>query len=263
MDLKASGRVSIGAIVSRTFELVGREWRSLGVLSVLFVLAPSEIGILWNYAVFHTIYGSVRYGGNLVTVLGYLARIACLGFGYAAAIALLLAHIDGYPTSVRTLLAKAGRSLPVSLTALAVSNAPLIYAVAIGAPRTFASYLLLILSGSVTAMAWSTFLGAALPVAVDDGVGLVPAIARAARLSRGQRWRLAAIALAFQAVFLIGEEMSRLVGGWLLGYGAVQVEYAWLAVVYIPVFAMSVAIYRELSRVHGGISVSEASRIFD
>ena len=262
-DFGPVGRISFADVFARSFRLVRREWRALCLLSVLFVWAPSEVVAVLSAAAARAGGSPLLFGAGVIGPVGYFAIVLCLGVGTGGSVAILLDRIDGVRPSMRRALGRAARAMLVGAATVALANAPILFFVVRGMPQSYGAYVLLLVADNVAVMIWSIFLGATLPIALDERWGLLRSIGHAARLSRGQRLRLLPITLCCQLVFVIGQEATVILGTAELGDGAIHLEYAWVALSYLPIFAISAVIYRELWRASGGVSAAEAAAVFD
>ena len=256
-------QIRLSNILSHAFELIGLEWRRLAVIALLFAWAPAEIVSFFQT---HSAANAevAAFGGSMtVNTLAQLARFVSIGYGSAVAIATLLHRVDGERSTIRVNLKEGLRALPIAVATLILANGPGFYALLNGMPKTYGSYWLFTLLNNISVLIWGVVFGSTLALVLDQNLRTFPAVVGAMQLSRGHRWRLAAIGLAVQTVFVLGQESVSFLGTIFLDYRDTHIQYAWLFLTGISGYAINVSIYKELSNIKNGPTASEISNIFD
>lgn len=258
-DFATVGRIEFGPIISLSFRLLRLEWRRLALLSVLFLWAP--------YEVYARIYAAAGQGGaaiplKYVSLVGDLALIGSYNIGVAIALRMLLNRLDGPSAGARRPLLGAVGAFPVGVVLSIVGNLPNLAAIFAGTPTQWGDYIALIAVNSVVLFGVNLMVGVAMPVALQERKGPGRAIARAAELSQGSRWRLAPILFAFQAGFVVGYVLLVAFGAAWAREVAAQLAYVWIAVASLPAVAATAVIYRELRRIRDGLTNEELTGIF-
>jgi hypothetical protein len=258
MSAAGNSHFDVGRVVSRTFSVIGRNWLTFLLLSVLSVI-PLQ---LWTY--FFT-QGAAAGGpaymlspGFVLSAIGGWIVTIVLGFVLQAALTYgTIMDLNGQRASL-------GEALGVGLRAFL----PIL---AIGVLYTFGvmvGFLLLIVPGLMLFAAWAVVV----PVRIAENAGIVQSFSRSGELTRGHRWAIFGMFIVFGVAVFILDMVTRPVFGlavtantaaaavpplYLVLTGAVRVVTAAVSA------AGTACIYYELRTAKEGIGPQQLASVFE
>jgi hypothetical protein len=254
-------RFDIGRVVIRTFQTVGRNWTTFGLLA-LIATAPSYAVTGLRLALGMPIQGAqaLAFSGPsfIVSLLGILAAFLAASGLQAALMHGVIADLNGRKPSFAECL-RTGLRFLLPLFALNLL---------IGLGTGLAT-LLLIVPGVMFGLAWLV----AGPVLVAERTGVSASFSRSATLTRGHRWMLFGLLLIYvMAVWILAAAMFALTGGFAaLAEQAsgvmnwpLMIANAILGLVLSVVGAAGLAsIYVELRSMKEGVGPEQLASVFD
>jgi len=256
-----AARVSVLRGVGAGFALLRRRPLTAVVLAVLFGYAPSLVTL----AAIHHFMGA---GGGLGRSIGGAMRrfavtealaLAVSGFGYLLQGAMAIVAEDE-ASSERTSLGE--------VLARLTGRAPTLYGLGvIISAAVAAGSLALIVPGVLVQLAWNV----AAPVAALEGRGVLASLDRSAKLTRGHRWALFGLLVAFGLTAGTADGVARLAAGGsffrvsatdppLLTYFAAPAVGGLGAAILAAVVAAG---YLGLATVTGGVAAGRVAATFD
>lgn len=251
-----TGKLDIGRVIQETFAVLGRNFVTFLVLSVLLTGIPTAI-----------LYG---VQGNLVTNgltagLGTRVFSSFLGAVVAGLCGLILQGtiIYGTVSDLNGRRVSVADSLRVGLYAfLPMLLIGIMMALAIGV-----GLFLLIVPGVMLAIAWCV----AIPAYVVERPRIMDVFGRSAELTRGNRWRIFGLVLIWVIAMLIVEMVFAVIGG-LSSLATVGGFPLLTRLVVLPLIQVIngligatgvAALYVELRQIRDGVGPAGLAAIFD
>ncbi len=250
----SGAQFDFGRVVSRTFNLIGRNFVPFFVLSLIFVGAPAAIVMLIQPSL-------VQPDPGAAGLVGALAAIVSAVAGLVLQAALTRASVDDLSGKGVSLGAAVSTGLAVLL--------PLIGLGIMMALGIMAGLLLLVIPGIYLALRWAV----AAPVLVVEKVGVFASMGRSSTLTQNHRWAILGLVVLYVIMLLvlytiIGLAIPGMVGAMsglspegpslvaLIVMVALQVLTSMVATVG------GAAIYFELRQIKEGVGVSELAQVF-
>jgi hypothetical protein len=247
------GAIDIGHVIQTLFAVLGRNFTTFFVLSLLLSGLPSAVvGLLQTElrdsgAV--TVFNTWTLLGVLVAIVSAMVLQGTLVFG-------TVSDLNGKRPAI-------SQSLAVGLRAFL----PLIGIAILGGLGVIVGFVLLIVPGIVLMVVWSVVA----PAYVAESRGVLEAFSRSVELTRGNRWRIFALGLIYFVAIIL---MSLVIGalGGVVTVAAREAGPLVTAVVVNPLYnALSAMIgatgaavlYVELRRAKEGLGVDALAAIFD
>ena len=247
-------RLDIGSVISRTFGIIGRNLAAIAVVALTVALLAYVIEFGMEYSLARLFPGALSLQADQVlgAVIGFILRQITVGGITQIAIGDLTERRTGPGTAL-----KAGLRLLLPLAGLSITFA-------LGVSLATA---LLFIPGVIVLLRWSI----STPARVVEGPGIGRALSHSAELTRGNRWRLLWLTLAFFAVsaaltlaftYLAGvlaAEASRALRLAIVG-GAGTIASA----ISTSISATGLAVcYIELRRMHDGSTFRDMASVFE
>lgn len=186
-------KLDIGQVISGTFQVIGRNLATFGILG--FLLAGLPAGIV-AFLQTHWLRTTDFESGGLFVSAGYVSNLGFSGLVALITTAILqgalifatVQDMNGQKPDVGEALATGLRNfLPLLIVSILFG-----LAVAFG-------LVLLIVPGIMVACAWCV----ATPALVADRTGIFGAFSRAADLTRGNRWRIFGLAVVLWIIVVV------------------------------------------------------------
>lgn len=194
----ATSRLDIGAVFTRTFQVVGSAFPTLALLALLFAVLPQAA---FGYLTLSLTDANSADPFQMLPLLaiGAPALLITAALFQAAVIRTTALSLDGRAPSFGAAVATAiGHLLPIIGISIVVGLAFML------------GFLLLIIPGVFLAIIWSVVI----PVRVVEGKGVFASMERSRELTKGSRWMILLIGIIFfVAAWILGA-----IGG-ALGYG--------------------------------------------
>jgi len=191
-----SGKLDIGQVIQGTFQVIGRNIATFGLLSLILSGIPTAIIAYFQASSLSAATGGLNLGAGYFQALAFsgLAALITSAILQGALVYGTVQDLNGKRPSIADCLATGLRAfLPlIGLTIL------LIVAIMFG-------MVLLIVPGIMMACAWCV----AVPALVADRTGVFGAFSRSAELTRGNRWRIFAL---FVVVWVIAIVIGAVIG---------------------------------------------------
>jgi MFS family permease len=183
-----AGKVDIGRVIGDTFKVLGRNFVTFFLLSLILVGLPTG-ALAYVQGLF---IGSdlTEFSTDLVlwSLLGALVTLTTTAILQGSLIYATVQDMNGAKPSVGDSLATGLRSfLPLILVSI-------LFAIALTV-----GFILLIVPGVMLVVAWSV----ALPALVADRTGIFGSFGRSAELTRGNRWRIFGLLLISWIAFVV------------------------------------------------------------
>jgi hypothetical protein len=258
MSTTDSASFDIGRVVSRTFSVIGRNWITFLVLSVLAVVPQS----VWS---FYTTRGALDGGAAfalsgsfwLFTFVGWLVTIVATFVLQASLTYGTIMDLNGQRASL-------GESLAVGLRAfLPLFAIGILYTLGIGL-----GFVLLLVPGLMLITIWAVVV----PARIAENTGVMQSFSRSQELTRGYRWPIFGIFVVFYVIIVIVEFVTRpLFGLGMLSQAsalaAVPLYFVLTGVIHVFTSVIASAgvacIYYELRTVKEGIGPQQLAAVFE
>lgn len=169
------GRFEIGRVISRTFEVIGRNFGAFALLALLLGGLPSLLMTLSQLSLAGAETALFNPATAGLFILGVLVMLACAFTLQAAIVHATVADLNGRRVVV-------GESLMVGLR----NVLPLIGLAILTGLGVGLGFLLLIVPGIILAVMWSV----AVPAKIVERIGVMQAFSRSNDLTRGRRWAI-------------------------------------------------------------------------
>lgn len=250
----ASDKLEIGRVIQQTFEVLGRNFVTFLVLSVILTGIPTLIAGLLQMQANET--DSATLWAWFVTT-GLISGVAALvlqgALTYGA-----IHYLNDRRVNVTESITIGLRSfLPLFAVGLLYG-----LAVALGS-------LLLLVPGIMIAVAWCV----AVPVLIAERKPIMDTFGRSAELTRGNRWRIFGLFLIYVVAYvIIGAVIAALSGAWQLvegdrdmatGPGEIAVNTVTNVISSLIGATGGAVLYTELRRVREGATPNALAAIFD
>jgi hypothetical protein len=248
-----TGKLDIGRVIRRTFEVLGRNAALYFGLAFLFGAVPGVISGLLTV-------DRITAGGVIFTSPLYYVQIVVLlffsSFVAATAYDLALADLRGTPRSIGEAIRN---GLKLFLPLFAVNL--LLYL------ACFVGFLLLVVPGFMILTAWCV----AGPALIDERTGITQSFGRSGQLTRNNRWRIFGLmVLVIVAAMIIEGVVAAL--GFATGFGAGALLFsvprmigtAIINTLFTAVSLVGLAVlYAELRDLKQGVGAESLSEVFD
>ncbi|NEX91597.1 hypothetical protein [Caulobacter sp. 17J65-9] len=251
------GRFDMGRVVQRTFGVLGRNAQTFGALAVLLSGLP-QVLLYWGAGSMglSAASGAPNFASFPLMALGGLAMFVGTFVLQAALTHGTVADLNGKRVTFGSALSTGGRfMLPLLGLGILMGLAFMV------------GYLLLIVPGIMLSVAWAV----AAPVLVVEQRGVTETFGRSADLTRGNRWAIFGLGVAYLVVtWLVGAMLGGVAGvigmiggptgqvlGSALGQGVASVFTSLVGTAGIA------AIYYELRSAKEGVGVEALASVFD
>jgi hypothetical protein len=288
----ASGRPEkfrIGQVFSNTFSVIGRSFGPLAAIIGLFSAAPTLIYNFWNLtqlARMREAVGASAFERPDMARLAAVSAIAGLMFlvlsflAQAALVRLTVDDLNGRRPAVgdcvqialRRFFPMLGIGVIVFLALILAAIVMSVVASLLAFGGLFVGGLIGVAVAFIPAAMWLISISVAIPVAVQERLGVFGSISRSRALTKGSRWPifglLLVIAIAaglLQAAFSLLFRFALATAGGLSGTGIFvgAVGGSLLSSIFSAVISVAIAvIYVELRQVKEGANVDELAEIF-
>jgi hypothetical protein len=257
-DSHTPAPLRIGAVISQTFQVLGRNFLTFFVLAVLFSGVPTAI---IGYIQAQTVSEAFRSGSislNPWTYVGAFLSYMLILILQGSLIRGAVSQLNGQKASLSDMLQTGLRNfLPLLGLGLLAGLA-------------FAcGFILLIVPGVMLALAWCVIA----PAYVAEPLKFFDAFGRSAQLTRGNRWRILLLFVVIFAIFLLismtlgaifGVSMMATVGS----SSAIFVQSVVISPIVNTFNALigavgSAVLYIELRRAREGVGVDALASVFD
>lgn len=247
---RSPNRLEIGRTFARTFQVIGRNWAVLALISLCLAVPPiilTQCAHIWLGSPATPI---ARLGQTLL--LDSVWPIAATAPFYAAVNLLTARELEHERRDLGRLLV---RTLVVSPVVIVTYVADLL--------GVTAGLALLAIPGILLMLAWYV----ALPAATLEGCGPFKALARSAALTRGSRWAIFAVLL----IAGIPGGLITLLGAHFLKGAGPDGFHTWPVTEFKAALAffaypfggvLTTAVYFELRRLHEGALQGELAEVF-
>ncbi|WP_217570177.1 hypothetical protein [Mesorhizobium sp. GbtcB19] len=288
----ASGRPEkfrIGRVFSNTFSVISRSFGPLAAIVGLFSAAPTLIYNFWNLtqlARMREAAGASAFERPDMARLAAVSAIAGLVFlvlgllAQAALVRLTVEDMNGSRPAVGDCIQIAlRRFFPMLGIGFIVFLALILAGIVIGIVASifafggaFVGALIGIAVAAIPAAMWFISISVAIPVAVQERLGVFGSISRSRALTKGSRWPIFGLLLVIgiaagllQAAFSLLFRFALATASGLSGTGIFvgAVGGSLLSSIFSAVISVAIAvIYVELRQVREGASVDELAEIF-
>ena len=250
-------RFDMGRVIARAGGALGRNIGLFAMLGILLVFIPSIVQSVLT--------AGARGGSPLallpITLLSVIVSLACTYLMQAAVTHVAVRDLQGEATSFGGALGH-GAAMILPLIGLAII-------VGIG---VMIGFMLLIVPGVILAIMWTV----AVPVLVEERPGVFASLSRSSELTKGSRWSIFLMFLAFVVFAMLIFGFGAVAGGVFnnpaalaaaangaSGLGGLQIVMALLnTVLFVAVAAFVAAIYVELRFIREGAGGRSLSEIF-
>jgi hypothetical protein len=166
------GRFEIGRVISRTFEVIGRNFRVFALLALLLGGLPS---LLMTLAQLYFADAATGFHPTIIGlwIVGILVLLIAAFILQAAIVHATVADLNGRRVAV-------GESLMVGLR----NCLPLIGLAILTGLGLALGFMLLVVPGIILSVMWSV----AVPAKIVERTGVIQAFSRSIDLTRGRRW---------------------------------------------------------------------------
>lgn len=249
-----AGKIDIARVIQQTFAVLGRNFVTYLVLTLLLYGVPAAIVSYFQY---QSLQAGQLFG--MSTIFTWLVTVVASAILQGTLIYATVQDLNDRKPSVGDSLATGLRSfLPIVVVGILFFFAFLLGCIALVVP------------GIMLACAWIV----AVPAVVADRTGIMGAFGRSAELTRGNRWRIFALLLIWVVLVAVVSNLVNAFGGGPQMVGAdltslrVSPLYMVLSLVYGLAASMiastAVAVlYVELRTAREGIGPSGLAAIFD
>jgi hypothetical protein len=241
-------KIDVGRTLQRGFETIGRH---VLVYSGLAILLGGLPGFLTNYAQLHSDAASDMTFTSLYPLGGILIGWLCGSLLQATLVRSAILDLSGRPADI-------GGSLVVALQLIL----PMIGLTILSTILTGIGFILLIVPGVIAYI----MLSVAVPVLVEERLGVIGSMSRSAELTEGSRWRIFGLLAIFLLFYLAA---AALFGGVAYFVGADTIAGQAIvngglgSVVALMLAAMLASLYVELRTVKEGATTEGLAAIFD
>lgn len=241
---EAAPDVRIGSVINLALGALGRHFLLFLGLTVLLFAVPlflvgATIGIVG-------LNGAAGLSWALLPI--WLVMLVASALLQASLVRATILHLDGQPVSFGAVTAVGFSMLP-RLIGLSII-------VGLGSAL---GMLLLIVPGVILYLMWSV----AIPVAVQEGLGIGDSLRRSRELTAGVRWRIFGLYLVLGIGLIVLMMLAGAVLGAIFGPGAAGVITNLLSLLFAPLSAAVVAaLYVELRRTREGVDVDQLAEVF-
>ncbi|MGA0606527.1 hypothetical protein ACO2Q0_11045 [Phenylobacterium sp. VNQ135] len=258
-----TGKIDIGRVIGDTFKVLGRNFVTFFVLSLVLTGLPTGVFTALQGALYQPAEG-VTFDPDMIlwSMLGGLVTLATTGILQGSLIYATVQDMNGAKPSI-------GESLATGLR----NFLPLIVVSILAALGMVLGFMLLIVPGVMLLVAWSVVL----PALIADRTGIFGAFGRSAELTRGNRWRIFGLLLiTWIAAMLFGLIFGAIAGVNLLtaGTDADAIQRAAFSPLNIAINVLSqtltymvtstgiAVLYVELRKARDGLGPQWLSEIF-
>ncbi|TPK92948.1 MULTISPECIES: hypothetical protein [unclassified Mesorhizobium] len=282
-------KFSIGRVFSNTFAVIGRSFGPLAVIVGLFSALPTFIYNLWNLtqlARIRQLESASTFESEDMARFAAASVIAGLVFlvlsflAQAALVRLTVDNLNGRRPAVGDCIQVAlRRFFPMLGIGFIVFVALVLAAVAMGVVASilafgglFIGWPIGVAVAFIPAAMWLISISVAIPVAVQERLGVLGSISRSRALTKGSRWPIFGLLLIIgiaagllQAAFSLLFRFALASASGLSGSGIIvgSVGSSLLSTVFSAVISVAIAvIYVELRQVKEGASIGELAEIF-
>jgi len=249
----ANDRFDMGRVVNRTFGVIGRNFAVFALLSLIVAGIPAALVNYFTEARAAGVTYDARLGSGIAGLISFLASCVL----QASLIHGTVSDLNGRRAVFGDCLATGMRFL------LPVVGVSILTGLGVGA-----GLLLLIVPGVIMALAWCVNI----PVVVVERTGITSTFARSANLTRGCRWPILGLVVAYGLVAwvidVVGVVAAR--GFGVAGLTAVGFNPAeWIVLTAVQVAQALVgaagiaSIYYELRSNREGVSAQQLASVFD
>lgn len=259
MDGATRARFELGRVVSQTFGVIGRNAPGFLMLSAVLVAAPTlAVGLVQMSMAQPGLAGAPNMtpSGILVGLVGVVVQLMGASLLQVALVQATVTDLNGGKVSPRAGLELAARLL-LPIIGLSVV---MYFGIVIGA-------MLLLVPGVILAVMWAV----AVPAMVVEKRGVFESLQRSRDLTRGSRWAIFFLALAYFIVFMT---LSMTIGGFSMAAGgaagpnaAPVVVLALTTLVTLVGSIVSAAgvavIYSDLRSAKEGVRPDQLAALFD
>ena len=251
-----SGRFDIGRVVRLTFSVIGA---NLGVFAGLGVILAGIPYLALIALVYLGVFVGFKPVWPLSLLVGFAAAIGAIAIYFilqGSIIFGVVAHLNSRKATLGECLAKGAQHwFPLLLMSIVV-----------GIAEVF-GFALLVVPGIMLAMAWFV----AVPVQVIESRDVMQSLSRSADLTRGRRWSIFGLAVAYVVANIIVQKLlETLFGGvasapggaavgWISSILSVLISFAG----FVIVSAGAGVVYYELRSTREGVSVEALASVFD
>lgn len=246
------GAIEIGGVIQDTFRIIGRNFVSFLLLSLLLTALPAAV-----FGYFNLQMATDDMSGSAVAMLlagGLIAMVA--------GVVLQGTIVHGTVMDMNGRKAAISESLAVGLrNFLALIAIAILLAIAVTL-----GFILLIVPGVIMALAWSVVV----PAYIAERIGIFEAFSRSAQLTRGNRWRILLLALLLVFGYLVISFVVTIAAG--LGSLVTAQTSVFYAVVVSPIITAlyglvgsvgAAVLYANLRRAKEGLTPDSLAAIFD
>jgi hypothetical protein len=194
-----AGKLDIGRVIQETFGVIGRNFVTFAVLSLVLAGIPTAVIGVVQAAAFQG--GTTQSFSTDQFASSAMAGLAAMMFSAILQGALIHATVQDLNGERPTIAASLATGLRAFLPLIGVS---LLFAIAV-----VCGFVLLVVPGLIAITVWCV----AVPALVAERTGVFGAFSRSRDLTRGSRWRILALALiVWVATALLGQIMLRVMG---------------------------------------------------
>ena len=282
-----SERFSIGRVFSNTFSVISRSFAPLAVIVGLFSALPTLIYNYWNLtqlARFQQAGGAAAFENPTMASVAVIAGLVFLVLGFlaqAALVRLTVEDLSGRRPAIGDCIEIAlRRFFPMLGIGLVVFLALILAGIVMGLVMGILAFsglfivaaLIGIAAAFIPAAMWLISISVAIPVAVQERVGVFGSISRSRALTKGSRWPIFGLLLIIgiaagliQAAFSLLFRFALASASGLSGAGIIvgAVGGSLVTSIFSALISVAIAvIYAELRQVKEGASVDELAEIF-
>lgn len=250
LDTGGSARFDVGRVVRRTFEVVRRNLVAFGGLAVLFGALPYVVVTVLGQQIRTEAFS---FTNVVIAGVGWVVTTVCSYILQAAIVYGTVKDLNGKQLRVSAALQVGVRHfLPLLGLAICMGLALML------------GFVLLIVPGCMMMAAWA----AAVPAVVMEDKGVSDSLSRSASLTKGHRWPVFGLLLAY-LVLVVGGSMALAAGGVLVEESGTEspLQMAVMAVFTVATSLLSsvgtAALYCELRTAKEGVGVDALAAVFD